>query len=118
MQVEGNVIAYLQAEKNSCPKDLTEFYIKFEDLYDKKLWHQLTLQVEEFVQQKSSLPLLISLYQNFIADWQGKMNRISLVRYASKASRQLKGKPLVLQKIQRILLLFCYLLLKSSRVKS
>jgi 26S proteasome regulatory subunit N9 len=89
MQV--NVVAYLQAEKSSCPKDLTEFYSKFEDLYDKKLWHQLTMQVEEFVQKESSSVRLISLYQNFIADWQAKMNRISLVRFASRASRQLKG---------------------------
>jgi len=34
---------------------------------------------------------LIPLYNNFIVDWQDKMNQIMLVQYLARASQQSKG---------------------------
>ncbi|KAJ3268004.1 26S proteasome regulatory subunit [Borealophlyctis nickersoniae] len=89
MDIDRDVTAFLQSQRRSAPPELAEAYAKFEDLYDKKLWHQLTIAVEHFVQLPSSGPHLIPLYENFIVDWEDKMNQLSLVQYATRASREL-----------------------------
>ncbi|CAG8473224.1 3011_t:CDS:2, partial [Scutellospora calospora] len=49
-------------------------------LYDRKLWHQLTLKIEEFFTEPTSGPYQIQLFQYFISDWESKMNKLKLVR--------------------------------------
>ncbi|KAJ3035338.1 26S proteasome regulatory subunit [Rhizophlyctis rosea] len=90
MDVDRDVTGYLQKERSSAPQELAQFYAKFEDLYDRKLWHQLTLAVEDFVNQPNAGPRLIPLYENFIVDWEKKMNQLSLVKFVTRASRELK----------------------------
>ncbi|KAF6160173.1 hypothetical protein GIB67_016609 [Kingdonia uniflora] len=46
-------LKYLEAQRDAHP-ELAEWLISLADLYDKKLWHQLTLKLEQFV----SLPAL------------------------------------------------------------
>ncbi|KAJ3356695.1 26S proteasome regulatory subunit [Kappamyces sp. JEL0680] len=88
--MSASVIAWLSAQKTSAPAGLKEYYVAFEELYDKKLWHQLTVKLEQFTTQPAAPPHLIAIYQNFVSDWEKKMNRISLVKFATRASKQLK----------------------------
>jgi len=39
----------------------------------------------------AAAPYLIPLYNEFIIDWQDKMNQIMLVQYIARASQQCKG---------------------------
>jgi len=41
-------LQYLESLRNSQP-ELAEWYNSLADLYQKKLWHQLTLKLEQFV---------------------------------------------------------------------
>ncbi|GFZ17098.1 proteasome component (PCI) domain protein [Actinidia rufa] len=41
-------LQYLDSLRNSHP-ELTDWYNTLSDLYQKKLWHQLTLKLEQFV---------------------------------------------------------------------
>lgn len=41
-------LQYLDSLRNSHP-ELAEWYNTLADLYQKKLWHQLTLKLEQFV---------------------------------------------------------------------
>jgi len=70
--------------KTSCPADLAEVVAKIEEHYNKKLWHQLTVELMNLVKhphmQKSDR--LISLYQDFIQDVESKLNPLSLVQIA------------------------------------
>lgn len=92
MDVSKEVLQFLDQQEKSAPSSLKIYFEQFKDLYSRKLWHQLTLAVETFAAEKDATPLLIPLYQNFIADWSGKMNQLLLVKYMSLASRQL-GSP-------------------------
>lgn len=41
-------LQYLESQRNERP-DLAEWYASLADLYQRKLWHQLTLKLEQFV---------------------------------------------------------------------
>ncbi|OZJ04412.1 hypothetical protein BZG36_02910 [Bifiguratus adelaidae] len=89
MEVDsGNVSKFLAEQQASAPEELRRYYHDFEDLYDRKLWHQLTTRVEEFVNIPSSGPYLVPLYQNFLTDWEDKINKLKLVQFGLAAATQ------------------------------
>lgn len=88
MKVDFDVSGWLQKSKREAPSALQPHFAKFEQLYDQKLYHQLTLEIEEFVKLPAAAPFLMPLYTQFIAEWEDKMNRISLVQLLSLAAAQ------------------------------
>ncbi|KAI8611148.1 hypothetical protein BC830DRAFT_1246036 [Chytriomyces sp. MP71] len=90
MQVDRDVTVYINKTKQTAPAELVPFYAAFEDLYDKKLWHQLTLELNKFVDMPAAAPYLVPLYNEFVSEWQKRMNQLSLVQFVSKASRTIK----------------------------
>ncbi|KAJ8542142.1 hypothetical protein K7X08_017008 [Anisodus acutangulus] len=89
-------MAALQYLESFCNADsqLSDWYTTLADLYQKKLWHQLTLKLEQFV----VLPVfqagdaLIQLYHNFITDFETKINLLKLAHFAVIVSRQYPEK--------------------------
>lgn len=57
-----------------------------------RLWHQLTTKILEFFNEPESAPFQISLFQNFVAEWEDKINQLSLVSIALQAAKQFSGK--------------------------
>nr|XP_054293601.1 26S proteasome non-ATPase regulatory subunit 13 isoform X2 [Pongo pygmaeus] len=64
---------------------------RLEELYTKKLWHQLTLQVLDFVQDPcfAQGDGLIKLYENFISEFEHRVNPLSLVEIILHVVRQM-----------------------------
>lgn len=61
---------------------LTAEWTQMEEFYVKKLWHQLTLKVLEFVQRpemRQQGNLLMEMYDKFITDFEHRINSLSLV---------------------------------------
>ncbi|KAJ3265766.1 26S proteasome regulatory subunit [Chytriomyces hyalinus] len=102
MQVDRDVTVYLSATRKSAPAELREYYAAFEELYDKKLYHQLTLEINKFVALPAAAPFLVPLYNEFVSEWQKRMNQLSLVLFVTKASRTIKdpGQSLAFLDIQ------------------
>ncbi|KAF9689606.1 hypothetical protein SADUNF_Sadunf01G0109800 [Salix dunnii] len=112
-------LQYLETLRNAHP-ELDEWYNSISDLYQKKLWHQLTLKLEQFValavfqtQQPVKYPevyalghthffsslililagdALIQFYQNFITDFETKINLLKLAHFAVIVSRRYTEK--------------------------
>ena len=57
MDLDQNPIMVLSELRKQFPIELQEYLNVFEDLYDRKLWHQLTLKIEEFFSKPESGPL-------------------------------------------------------------
>lgn len=70
-------VSFLQEQQRLHPND-QEVFSQCEELYNKKLWHQLTVKIHEYVKTTSNNDLL-SLYENFIVDFETKMNPLTLV---------------------------------------
>eukprot|EP00252_Welwitschia_mirabilis_P016438 TRINITY_DN3626_c0_g1_i1.p1 TRINITY_DN3626_c0_g1~~TRINITY_DN3626_c0_g1_i1.p1 ORF type:complete len:360 (-),score=54.86 TRINITY_DN3626_c0_g1_i1:71-1150(-) len=97
-------LKYLEAQKQAHP-ELGEWYDSLADLYDRKLWHQLTLKLEQFI----SLPVfqggdaLIQLYHNFITDFETKINLLKLAHFAVVVSRQYAEKGAAISFLESII---------------
>jgi len=72
---EGAVLSY---------PELAERYGKLGQLFDKKLWHQLTVALVEFVGDEGNRrgDNLIDLYSKFIVKFEGKLNQLELAKIA------------------------------------
>ncbi|KAH7514851.1 26S proteasome non-ATPase regulatory subunit 13 homolog A [Ziziphus jujuba] len=86
-------LQYLESLRNAHP-ELSDWYNSLADLYEKKLWHQLTLKLEQFVALAvfQAGDALIQLYHNFITDFETKINLLKLAHFAVIVSRQYSEK--------------------------
>ncbi|KAL1830502.1 hypothetical protein ACET3Z_000153 [Daucus carota] len=86
-------LQYLETLRNSHP-ELTDWSNTLADLYQRKLWHQLTLKLEQFISHASfqTGDALIQLYHNFITDFETKINLLKLAHFAVIVSRQYSEK--------------------------
>lgn len=87
----GKALEYVEqlaAEKPALAEDLSEL----SSLYQRKLWHQLTLKLEECSQKPAfnQGDLFVRLYNGFIADFGAKLNLLRLAHLAVHASKQVK----------------------------
>lgn len=78
-----------QREKSS--EELEHFFLQFEDLWERKLWHELTATLLEFYELPASAPQRIVLYDTFINSFAEKINQLRLVTLGLSAATQSKG---------------------------
>jgi len=88
MDLDQSPIEVLNELRKQCSPELQEYLNTFEDLYDRKLWHQLTLKIEEFFSIPTSGPFQVPLFQNFISDWENRMNKLKLVTLGLSVVKQ------------------------------
>ena len=89
------VESWLTAQASGSPP-LAAQYDALRDLYDRKLWHQLTMKLEEIVAMPDfqSGDRLVQLYHNFVVDFEHKISPLKLghlavavsSRYADRAA--------------------------------
>ncbi|XP_034186445.1 regulatory particle non-ATPase 9 isoform X1 [Osmia lignaria lignaria] len=92
--VPRDVNTYLSQNQNVADKQLATEWAQLEELYNKRLWHQLTLKLETFVKhpalQKGDN--LIQLYGNFLSTFESKINPLSLVEILAHVVQQFQDK--------------------------
>jgi 26S proteasome regulatory subunit N9 len=94
-----DVNEYLRQQQQMAENNETiEWWTAFEELYNKKLWHQLTIKVFDFVKTQNYNNLL-AFYENFIIDFETKMNGLTLIEIISYVIKQMTENE---QKIQFI----------------
>ncbi|XDV53232.1 hypothetical protein PO909_021789 [Leuciscus waleckii] len=77
-----DVIGYLKQQQSKSPTaEMAAEWHSLEDFYNRKLWHQLTLKLTDFVQDPyfAKGDGLIQLYENFLSDFEHRINPLSLV---------------------------------------
>jgi len=77
-----DVAGYLSQQVDSCSEgtDLIEMWRKIQDLHVRRLWHQLTIVLMELVKRPEVTNQLKEIYENVIADFEMKINPLSLVQ--------------------------------------
>lgn len=82
---------FLADQRDEAPADVQHLYLTFEDLWERKLWHQLTDQLLEFFSTPESKTQRLPLYNTFIISFADKINQLKLVKLALVASEQCQG---------------------------
>lgn len=83
---------FLAEQRDEAPADIQHLYLTFEDLWERKLWHQLTDRLLEFYQSPESKSQQLAIYKTFIISFADKINQLKLVKLALTASEQCKGE--------------------------
>uniref|UniRef100_A0A5B6YJU7 PCI domain-containing protein n=1 Tax=Davidia involucrata TaxID=16924 RepID=A0A5B6YJU7_DAVIN len=97
-------LQYLDSLRNAHP-ELSDWYNTLADLYQKKLWHQLTLKLEQFVALAvfQAGDALIQFYHNFITDFETKINLLKLAHFAVIVSRQYSEKEAAISYLEGVI---------------
>uniref|UniRef100_UPI00358EC173 26S proteasome non-ATPase regulatory subunit 13 n=1 Tax=Myxine glutinosa TaxID=7769 RepID=UPI00358EC173 len=98
-----DVSAFLKEQQSQSSAELAEEWQALEELYNKKLWHQLTLRLLKFVRHScfSSGDGLPNLYENFICDFEHRINPLSFVEIALQIVKQIPEKSESLQFLEK-----------------
>ena len=87
-----DVPGYLSEQQRKSSSELAPEWAVLEELYNKKLWHQLTLRLVEFIKnpELSHGDALVGLYQNFMVDFETRINPLALAEIMVVVCRQIK----------------------------
>ncbi|EXJ60105.1 26S proteasome regulatory subunit N9 [Cladophialophora yegresii CBS 114405] len=81
---------FLADQRDEAPDALQHIFITFEDLWDRKLWHQLTDNLLEYFKDPASEKQRLPIYNTFIISFADKINQLKLVKLALGASAQIQ----------------------------
>ena len=83
---------FLNQQQDSTPDGLQEGFMKIEEFWDRKLWHQLTETLIEYFNDPASGPQRLPLFQKFILSFAEKMNQLKFVTLGLLAATQCHGQ--------------------------
>ncbi|RDA82580.1 hypothetical protein CP532_3712 [Ophiocordyceps camponoti-leonardi (nom. inval.)] len=79
---------FLAEQRDTAAEQLQSLFLDFEDLWERKLWHQLTEALVQFFDHPDSAPQRLPFYKTFILNFADKINQLKLVDLALKAGTQ------------------------------
>lgn len=76
-----NVSKYLAEQKKSTNKELADEWGRMEDLYNEKLWNELSIKISTFIKHPAiqNEESLLGIYTNFLSSFEMKINPYGLV---------------------------------------
>ncbi|GMH22582.1 hypothetical protein Nepgr_024425 [Nepenthes gracilis] len=97
-------LQYLESLRSAHP-ELSDWYNTLADLYQRKLWNQLTQKLDQFVALAvfQAGDALIQLYHNFITDFETKINLLKLAHFAVIVSRQYAKKEAAIHYLEGVI---------------
>ncbi|XP_014787453.1 26S proteasome non-ATPase regulatory subunit 13 [Octopus bimaculoides] len=99
-----DIAAYLDDQQKNSSGQITHKWTELEELYNKKLWHQLTLKLQDFVKDPifSTGDGLIKLYENFISDFEHRINSLALVELVIQVVKQISDANQAVEFLEKI----------------
>jgi 26S proteasome regulatory subunit N9 len=83
---------FLAEQRDEAPEELQGLIIQFENLWERKLWHQLTDALVEFFEHPDSTKQRLQFYKVFILKFADKINQLKLVDLGLNTATACKGK--------------------------
>lgn len=104
MASTGVVAKYLSEQKKTKDKELAEEWTAIEDLYNEKLWNELTIKLKTFVKHPAiqNEDSLIQLYHNFISSFEMKVNPYGLVEILTTIVSYISDKKEAVQFLEKL----------------
>lgn len=81
MPTAHEIDTVLSTLRTEVDPELAPLFFEFEDLYEQKLWHQLTERLTVFFEDPKSEPLRLRVYDNFVTKFYDKINQVSAVEF-------------------------------------
>ncbi|CDH11947.1 probable 26S proteasome regulatory subunit RPN9 [Zygosaccharomyces bailii ISA1307] len=81
MPSNAEVSSTLNKLREEADPDLAPLFYEFEQLYQEKLWHQLTERLKVFFEDPRSSNLRLTTYANFVTTFYDRINQLSVVEF-------------------------------------
>lgn len=91
MMENERISTFLGELRDNVDESLVDSVLKFEDYWERKLWHELTEILLGFYDNEKSTKSRIPIYENFIKSFADKINQLKLVKLALGAAQQIQG---------------------------
>ncbi|ROW01824.1 hypothetical protein VPNG_07830 [Cytospora leucostoma] len=88
MSKDETTQAFLQEILLQISPDLQPDVLRLQDMWEQKLWHELTETLITIFNHPESAPFRLPVYNNFILQFADKINQLKLVDLALKAAQQ------------------------------
>ncbi|KAJ7699692.1 hypothetical protein B0H14DRAFT_3119983 [Mycena olivaceomarginata] len=83
---------FIATALSATPQEIHPFFESFRSLYNKKLWHQLTLKLFSFFDHPASKPYRVHVFESFGPGLETKINQLRLVEMGVKVSKEIDSK--------------------------
>ncbi|RXK36242.1 26S proteasome regulatory subunit N9 [Tremella mesenterica] len=93
---------WLEQQEIAAPSELKDWWTRIRSAYERKLWHNLTVALTEFVFLPNTGPYQIELFEKFIVAISSKLNELRLVEIARRVGREYSDPALTLQFLQSV----------------
>ncbi|KAK0064537.1 26S proteasome non-ATPase regulatory subunit 13 [Biomphalaria pfeifferi] len=99
-----NVAGYLAEQQRKSSGDVATEWGLLEELYNKKLWHQLTLRLLQFVKNPifTKGDGIFRLYENFLSDFEHRINPLSLAEICVYVVRQIHDPKQAIEFLEKL----------------
>jgi 26S proteasome regulatory subunit N9 len=91
MDVDVDVPSLLRQAQILAPEHLQGSVLLMEDLWERRLWHQLTVELEKFFSDRGSAGLRLGMFKDFVGTFEKNINQLKLVGLALLAKEECKG---------------------------
>lgn len=85
----GPILVRLQSQ---APASVQPAFAQFSTLYDRKLWHELTLALDRLFRDPQGKSMIVPLYRELVLPLQKRLSPDSFVHFSVMAAEQLKGE--------------------------
>lgn len=92
MQPDEATQVFLQEVFSQVSEPLQPDTLRLQDLWEQKLWHELTETLVTIFNHPDSGPFRMDIYNKFILQFADKINQLKLVDLALNAAVQSQGK--------------------------
>ncbi|BFF91983.1 26S proteasome non-ATPase regulatory subunit 13 [Drosophila madeirensis] len=101
---QATVTAYLALQKKTTNKDLAAEWTLIEELYNEKLWNELTIKLVTFVRHESlqDESALLQLYQSFLSTFETKINPYGLIQILEVVVDNISDKAEAIEFLEKI----------------
>ncbi|KAG5652718.1 hypothetical protein H0H81_003969 [Sphagnurus paluster] len=80
---------FIATALSATPPVLHPYFEAFRNLHTRKLWHQLTQKLFQFFDDPESRPYRVDVFEQFVRDFETKINQLRLVEMGVKVSREI-----------------------------
>ncbi|XP_078098496.1 26S proteasome non-ATPase regulatory subunit 13-like [Mustelus asterias] len=96
-------VGFLRRQQEADSSDGAERWQRMESFYNRRLWHQLTVELLEFtlIPCFPSGDNLLQLYEHFISDFEHRINPLSLVEIILRVVRQMNDAQMALNLLEK-----------------
>jgi 26S proteasome regulatory subunit N9 len=91
MDVDIDVSSVLREARIAAPAPLQASILQMEERWERRLWHQLTVELEKFFGDPQSTGLRMGMFKDFVGTFEKNINQLKLVGLALLAKKECKG---------------------------